>query len=242
MTAAPVVRRHDDAGTLVGDMASALLDRLVAAQGRGEVPQIGLTGGSIAEELHRELARRAASSPVDWSRVVFWWGDERFVPAGSADRNAGQAREAFLDHVGVDPAHVHEMPASDEVATAEEAADAYSAALREHGGLFEVLMLGIGPDGHCASLFPGHAALAATDAIAVAVHDSPKPPPDRVTLTFEAMDRCRAVWFVASGEGKAEAVARALADEGSVEETPARGVRGDETVWWLDEAAASALP
>lgn len=242
MTSAPVVRRHDDAGTLVGDMASALLDRLVAAQGRGEVPQIGLTGGSIAEELHRELARRAARSPVDWSRVVFWWGDERFVPAGSADRNAAQAREAFLDHVGVDPAHVHEVPASDEVATAEESADAYSAALREHGGPFEVLMLGIGPDGHCASLFPGHAALAATDAIAVAVHDSPKPPPDRVTLTFEAMDRCRAVWFVASGEGKAEAVARALADEGSVEETPARGVRGDETVWWLDEAAASALP
>ncbi len=243
MTAAPVVRRHDDAGTLVGDVASALLDRLAAAQGRGEVPQIGLTGGSIAEELHRELARRGADSSVDWSRVVFWWGDERFVPAGSADRNALQAREAFLDHVGVDPAHVHEVPASDEVATAEEAADAYSAALREHGtGVFEVLMLGVGPDGHCASLFPGHAALAVTDAMAVAVHDSPKPPPDRVTLTFEAMKRCRSVWFIASGEGKAEAVARALAEEGSVEETPARGVRGDETVWWLDEAAASALP
>ena len=242
MTAAPVVRRHDDAGALVADIASALLDRLAAAQARGEVPQVGLTGGSIAEELHRELARRAAASSVDWSRVVFWWGDERFVPAGSEDRNAGQAREAFLDHVGVDPAHVHEVPASDEVATAEDAADAYSAALREHGaGFFEVLMLGIGPDGHCASLFPGHAALSATDAIAVAVHDSPKPPPDRVTLTFEAMDRCRSVWFIASGEGKAEAVARALAAEGTVEETPARGVRGDETVWWLDEAAASAL-
>ena len=109
-------------------------------------------------------------------------------------------------------------------------------------GAFEVLMLGIGPDGHCASLFRGHEGLAARDAIAVAVHDSPKPPPDRVTLTFEAMERCRAVWFIASGEGKAEAVARALADEGSVEETPARGVRGDETIWWLDEAAASALP
>jgi 6-phosphogluconolactonase len=182
-------------------------------------------------------------SSVDWSRVVFWWGDERFVPAASPDRNAGQAREALLDHVGVDEANVHEVPASDEVATAEEAADAYSATMREQGaGFFEVLMLGIGPDGHCASLFPGHPALGARDAIAVAVHDSPKPPPDRVTLTFEAMARCRAVWFIASGEGKADAVARALADEGSIEETPARGVRGDETVWWLDEAAASALP
>ena len=237
------VRRHDDADLLVGDVASALLERLKAAQARGEVPQVGLTGGSIAEALHRELARRAADSALDWSRVVFWWGDERFVPADDPDRNARQAREALLDHVGVDPANVHEVPASDEVATAEEAAASYSAALREHGaGFFEVLMLGIGPDGHCASLFPGHPALEARDAIAVAVHDSPKPPPDRVSLTFEAMERCRAVWFIASGEGKAEAVSRALADEGSITETPARGVRGDETVWWLDEAAASALP
>ena len=240
---APVVRRHEDAGTLVGDLASALLDRLATAQQRGEVPQVALTGGSIAEELHRELARRAASSSVDWSRVVFWWGDERFVPADSPDRNARQAREAFLDHVGVDEAHVHEVPASDQVASAEESAEAYSATMRSEGaGFFEVLMLGIGPDGHCASLFPGHPALGATDAIAVAVHDSPKPPPDRVTLTFEALERSRAVWFIASGEGKAEAVARALAADGTVEETPARGVRGDETVWWLDEAAASALP
>ena len=240
---APEIRRHDDADLLVGDIASALLDRLEAAQARGEVPQVGLTGGSIAEALHRELARRAADSSLDWSRVVFWWGDERFVPADSPDRNARQAREALLDHVAVDPANVHEVPASDAVATAEDAAAAYSADLREHGaGAFEVLMLGIGPDGHCASLFPGHPVLGARDAIAVAVHESPKPPPDRVTLTFETLERSRAVWFVASGEGKAGAVARALAEDGSVEETPARGVRGEETVWWLDEDAASALP
>ena len=240
---APEIRRHDDADLLVGDIASALLDRLEAAQARGEVPQVGLTGGSIAEALHRELARRAADSSLDWSRVVFWWGDERFVPADSPDRNARQAREALLDHVAVDPTNVHEVPASDAVATAEDSAAAYSADLREHGaGAFEVLMLGIGPDGHCASLFPGHPVLGARDAIAVAVHDSPKPPPDRVTLTFETLERSRAVWFIASGEGKAEAVARALAEDGSVEETPARGVRGEETVWWLDEDAASALP
>ena len=239
------VRRHSDADTLVGDVASALLARLESAQARGEVPNIGLTGGSIADALHRELARRAGDSSVDWSRVVFWWGDERFVPRDSADRNAGQARAAWLDHVPVDPANVHEVPASDVVATAEESAAAYSEAMREHGaGFFEVLMLGIGPDGHCASLFPGHPGLQARDAIAVAVHDSPKPPPDRVTLTFEAMERCRAVWWLASGEGKADAVARALAEDGSVEETPARGVPAgeDETVWWLDDAAASHLP
>ena len=233
---------HEDAQTLAGDVASMLLDRLETAQGRGEVPQICLTGGTIAEAIHREVARRAVDSSVDWSRVVFWWGDERFVESGSPDRNARQAREAFLDGLGVDPAHVHEVPAADAVATAEDAAAAYSEALRTHGaGFFEVLMLGVGPDGHIASLFPGHPALDVTGAIAVAVHDSPKPPPDRVSLTFEAMDRARAVWFLVSGDGKADAVAAALAG-GDVHEIPARGVVGqDETLWLLDEAAASAL-
>ena len=233
---------HEDAQTLAGDAASLLLDRLETAQGRGEVPNVGLTGGTIADALHREVARRAVDSSVDWSRVEFWWGDERFVEAGSPDRNARQAREAFLDALGVDPARVHEVPGSDAVATAEDAAAAYSQDMRTQGaGFFEVLMLGVGPDGHIASLFPGHPALDITDHIAVAVHDSPKPPPDRVSLTFEAMDRARAVWFLVSGEGKADAVAAALAG-GDRREIPARGVVGqDETLWLIDEAAASSL-
>ena len=102
-------------------------------------------------------------------------------------------------------------------------------------------MLGIGPDGHIASLFPGHPALDVTGQVAVAVHDSPKPPPDRVSLTFEALERARAVWFLVSGDGKADAVAAALAG-GDRHEIPARGVVGqDETLWLLDEAAASSL-
>jgi len=238
----PDVRRHQDADVLVGDVASALLDRLEAAQARGEVPQVGLTCGSIAEALHRELARRSADSSLDWSRVVFWWGDERFVDAGSDERNARQARRAFLDEVAVPAEHVHEMPSSSEADSAEESAAAYARDLRAHGaGAFEVLMLGIGPDGHVASLFPGHPALDVAGEIAVAVHDSPKPPPDRVSLTFEALNRSRAVWFLASGDGKAEAVAAAQR-EGDRHEIPARGVRGeDETVWHLDREAAARL-
>jgi 6-phosphogluconolactonase len=135
------------------------------------------------------------------------------------------------------------MPASDEVASAEESASSYSDTVRSEGaGAFDVLMLGIGPDGHVASLFPHHPVLDATDAIAIAVHDSPKPPPDRVSLTYEALDRSHAVWFVASGDGKADAVARALADDGSIHDTPARGVRGlQETTFFLDHDAASHL-
>ena len=233
---------HRDSETLAADVVSRLLERLEDAQSRGEVPQIGLTGGSIAEAVHRELARRAGDSSVDWSRVEFWWGDERFVPAGSPDRNAGQAAEALLDHLAVDPARVHPVGTSDAFATAEDAAAAYGDTIRTHGaGAFEVLMLGVGPDGHIASLFPGHPALDVGDAIAVAVHDSPKPPPDRVSLTFGALNRSRAVWFLVSGAEKADAVAAALTG-GDVHEIPARGVVGQvETLWLVDEAAASAL-
>lgn len=236
------VLRHPDAETLTSDVVSRLLARLEEVQAEGRVPQVGLTGGTIADVLHRELARRSADSSVDWSRVEWWWGDERFVPAASPDRNAGQAREALLDHLPVDPARVHEVPASDQADNAEAAAAAYADTLRAHGaGAFDVLMLGLGPDGHVASLFPGHPALAVDDRVAVAVHHSPKPPPDRVSLTFPALNRADAVWFLVSGEGKADAVAAALAP-GPVEECPARGVRpSGSTVWFVDEAAASRL-
>ncbi len=240
---APRVEVHEDPGALATAVAGELLSRLADLQAGGGVPQIGLTGGTIADAVHREVARLTPSFEVDWARVVVWFGDERFVAADSPDRNAGQARAAFLDAVGA--THVHEIPSSSDVASAEEAADAYAATMREDGAReFAILMLGIGPDGHVASLFPGNPALDVHDRIAVAVHDSPKPPPDRVTLTFPCLSRSAAVWFLASGDSKADAVARALADDGSVTETPARGVTGrpaTEVTWFLDSPAASHL-
>ncbi|MFB9312097.1 6-phosphogluconolactonase [Nocardioides plantarum] len=236
-----LVEVHDSSDALATAAAGELLSRLADLQSAGGVPTVGLTGGSIAEAIHRELARLSPGSDVDWTRVSVWFGDERFVAEDSPDRNVAQARAAFLDAVGA--TQVHSAPASDQVATVDESAEAYGRDVREHAaGGFDVLMLGIGPDGHVASLFPGHPALEAVDAIAVGVPDSPKPPPARVSLTFEALARADAVWFVASGEGKAEAVARALADDGSISETPARGVVGTtETLWWLDRASASRL-
>ena len=109
------------------------------------------------------------------------------------------------------------------------AAAAYSATMREDGaGEFDVVMLGLGPDGHVASLFPGHPALDVDDRIAVGVTNSPKPPPERVSLTYGALNRARSVWFLVSGEQKAPAVAAALAPEGDLHEIPARGATGVE--------------
>lgn len=245
-------------------VAGELLSRLADLQAAGRVPQIALTGGTIADAVHREIARLSPESGVDWGAVVVWFGDERFVAPDSPDRNAGQARTAFLDAVGA--SRVYEIPATDAAATVEDAAAAYAGLIRAHGsGAFDVVMLGIGPDGHVASLFPGLPGVTVTDAIAIGVHDSPKPPPERVSLTLECLNRADAIWFLASGESKADAVARALAAEGSVSETPARGVVGrppsdtpsvpthptaphpdpndtpTEITWWLDPQAAAEL-
>lgn len=234
------VEVYEDAGALAAGVATRLLERLEDLQASGREPHIGLTGGTIADEIHRELARLARDSSVDWRRVVFFWGDERYVAADSPDRNALQARTAFLDHVGVDQAKVHEMPSS-EYGDLEAAAAAYSDVVRSEGsGAFDVLMLGVGPDGHVASLFPGSPQLDVDDRIAVAVTDSPKPPPERISLTFGALNRSEAVWFLVAGEAKAEALAQALAGADK-HDLPATGVTGrSETLWLVDEAASGA--
>ncbi|KRF17100.1 6-phosphogluconolactonase [Nocardioides sp. Soil797] len=237
----PQTRVSENADALAEAVAEALIARLAQIQAAGRVPTVGLTGGTIASLVHRKVASSLNSFDVEWDEVDFWWGDERYVDSSSDDRNAKQARRDLLDHVDVDPSRVHEMPASDSGLTLTDAADAYAATMREQGaGAFDVLMLGLGPDGHIASLFPGSPQLDASDAIAVAVPDSPKPPPERVTLTFDAMSRTHAVWFLVSGAEKAEAVARSLSDT-DLHTSPAVGVSGDEeTIWWLDRAAASA--
>lgn len=242
MNAPALVEVHPDADALATAVAGALVARLADAQERGEVPHVCLTGGTIADAVHRELARLGSDHGVDWSRVEFWWGDERFVPADDPERNAGQARRAFLDTVGTRADLVHEIGSSEEYDDVDAAATAYAQELREHGGdTFEVLILGVGPDGHVASLFPGSPHLDA-EGIAVGVTDSPKPPARRVSLTLGSLNRSRAVWFLAAGEEKSAAVARAQTDGTDVHDVPAAGVAGrEETVWFLDRAAASRL-
>jgi 6-phosphogluconolactonase len=239
----PRVEVHDSPEELATAVAGAFLRLVTVRQSAGEVPDVVLTGGTIADKIHREIAGLAPGSGVDWSRVSFYWGDERFVGPDSEDRNAVQARKALLDGIGVDPARVHEVPSTADADSPDAAAAAYAEVVRAAGGgTFAVVMLGVGPDGHVASLFPGFPQLDVDDAIAVGVTGSPKPPPERVSLTFPALNRADEVWFVVAGDDKAEAVARAVAESGDVHDTPARGVRGQTaTIWFLDRAAASRL-
>ncbi len=242
MTAQSVHRFGDDeaVAAAVADRVLGLLAEAQAARGEASVV---LTGGSVARTVHRALS--AEQDRVDWARVTFWWGDDRYLPSDDEERNAGQAWEDLLQHLPVDPVRVHAMPAADDdYLDADAAAWAYSEEL--HGVVttadpwFDVLMLGIGPDGHCASLFPDHPEVA-SDADVLAVHDSPKPPPTRISLGMGPLRRAAHVVFVATGEAKADAVARSVSGD-DVTRTPAAGPRGLLTTeWYVDEPAGSSI-
>lgn len=235
---------HADAHVLAEAAAARLLVRLLDAQAiRGQAGLV-LTGGAIAADVYQAAAASPARHAVDWSRVDLWWGDERFLPAGHADRNATQADRA-LAGLPLDPARVHPMPASDgpDGADPEAAAARYAQALATAGRPadlphFDVLLLGVGEDGHVASLFPNHQATSDTRAVC-AVRGAPKPPPVRLSLSLPAIRRAQEVWLIAAGPAKADPVNLALSGAGPTE-TPAAGARGvDRTLWLLDRAAAA---
>jgi 6-phosphogluconolactonase len=242
VSAQPQLLRHSDQAELAGAVAARLVTVLVDAQAQGRVPSVVLTGGSVARAVHRAVRDCAARDAVDWSRVDVWWGDERFLPAGDPERNEAQAREDLLGAVSVTPRRVHPMAASDGSFgdDVDAAAQAYADLLRVRDEPFDLLMLGMGPDGHVASLFPGHPGLA-DERPALPVRDSPKPPPVRISMSFPTLARARQTWFLVTGEGKASAARRALAGTDR-REIPAAGVRGlDRTLWFVDAGAAHEL-
>lgn len=238
----PDVRVHptrSDAASSVAEDVVALLAALLDADAS---PRVVLTGGSVAREVHRGIAAR--SQGLDWGRVTVLWGDERFVPAGDEERNDAQAEQDLLGAVPVDPALVLRVPSRDDVVDVQQAAAAYARTVARltssddaRAPAFDLLMLGVGPDGHVASLFPGRDV---PPGLVVPVRDSPKPPPERVTMGYELLGRARRVWYVAAGEDKADAVRGAVTREPA--DLPAARVRGlEDTRFHLDEAAASRL-
>lgn len=248
MTAAPdtVVQVFPDTDALVaaaGDRLVAAISEAISERGRA---MIVLTGGGTGIALLKHLG----ANPVDWAKVHLFFGDDRYVPLDDDDRNEKQAREALLDHIDIPAANVHPMPASDGEygADIDAAAQAYArelVAVAESGQPtpdFDVHLLGMGGEGHINSLFPHTPAVRETARMVLGVTDSPKPPPQRITLTLPAVRRSREVWLVVSGAAKAEAVAAGVGGA-DPDYWPAAGARGwEKTVWLLDSAAAGQLP
>jgi 6-phosphogluconolactonase len=250
----PEVFVHASGDLLASAAAARTVTRLadaIAAQGHAHLV---LTGGGIGTKVLTAIAEAPARDAVDWRLVDFWWGDERFEVTGDPERNETGARAALLDTLNLDQARVHAVPGPDgpdgddpDAAAARYAADLAAAARQARGAdnsavpAFDVLMLGIGPEGHVASIFPESPAAYATGSV-VAVRNSPKPPPTRVSFTFSAIQAAREVWILAAGAEKADAVAEALSGV-SQDKLPAAGAYGrDRTLFLLDQAAAAKLP
>ncbi|CAN5400329.1 6-phosphogluconolactonase [soil metagenome] len=240
-----------DAAELAADVAARTVTTLARAQQVHGRAALVLTAGSIMEAVWAQLDQQHSAAELDWSRVDVFWGDERYVPAGSSDRNDGPANSALFDHLPFSAATCYPMPASDgEFGTDLAAATAaYAATLRAarrpddaaQVPSFDVVLLGVGPDGHCASLFPDHPGVHDQSSPVIGVRDSPKPPPERISLSFDGLNTAREIWVVASGAGKSAAVASALGGA-SREQVPSAGAVGtDRTLWLVDEDAASQL-
>ncbi|HEY5878862.1 MAG TPA: 6-phosphogluconolactonase [Nakamurella sp.] len=242
MSPAPEVVIHANPDLLAATTAARLVTKLVDIQSAGRIPVVALTGGGVGISTLAHLNDSPARAAVDWSRVEILWGDERFVPSSDPERNAGQAKDALLDHVNVDPARVHVMaPTDGEFGDDPDAAAASYADIVDGLDAIDLVMLGMGPEGHVASVFPESPAVYDTRSV-VAVRNCPKPPPTRISLTLPTIRRASEVWIITAGAGKAGAVALAFGGAGEVA-LPAAGATGRaRTLYLLDRESASALP
>lgn len=231
---------HPDPQSLAASVAARFLTKVIDLLDEKERVEVCLTGGTMGEAVLTSIAGNPAREGIDWSRVGFWWGDERYVPRGDADRNDRQAQDALLGALPVPAENVHTYPAPGEHASIEAAADAYAAELGDT--VFDIIFLGVGSDGHVASLFPDHGTVLETSKTVVAELNSPKPPSERLSLTLPVINRSDRAWLVLAGADKAGALGLALADA-NVASVPVAGVQGRRrTVFFVDQGAAAEVP
>lgn len=231
---------YPDAATVAETTAARLLVAVADAVSTGGEAHIALTGGGVGTATLARAAASPLSAIIDWTSVHVWWSDDRFLPLGHRDRNEAQAQRALLKRLRLPEENIHRVPSPQDVNSAAKAAEAYSRELARFGDpapAFDVLLLGLGPDGHVASLFPGRPEVKVDAVTVVAVKDAPKPPPSRVTMTLPTINGAREVWIITEGEEKANAVATSRKRKSAV---PGGMVHGTERTLWLIDAAAAA--
>lgn len=213
-----------------GDLAAKLKDLLDFKP----TVHLVVTGGTVGIKTLEALAPLLAGMNLNGLQI--WWGDERFVSRDSVDRNFVQAREALLSRVSMPHENIHEMPALEDGELSKVSAT-FADFVAEASPEFDIVLLGMGPDGHVASLFPGSEPTPFREWI-VAESNSPKPPQQRISFSYQALSSASEVWFLVAGSDKAGAVAQVF----SGATLPAGLVVGKQvTKWYLDEASASEL-
>ena len=248
MTTDRIVRVFESRMALVEAIADQFVAVITEALTVRDTVNVALTGGSVGIDVLAAIAEERRQSRLDWNRIHLWWGDERWLPAGDAERNDTQAEAALLRHLSIPSGNIHRYPASDGSLDLDAAAEEYARELAEHSPeldsspRFDVVFLGVGPDGHIASLFPGYEGIKVKTASVVAVRNSPKPPPERLSLTLPMINSAEQVWLCLAGADKASALGLALAGA-STPEVPAAGAEGRlRTVFFVDKDAAAEVP
>lgn len=232
-----VVNRFGTADSLARAAAEEFVSKVASLLDAKESVNVMLTGGTIGIATLAAIAEREDAHLLDWSRVHVWWGDERFVESTSGDRNAVQARNAMLSKLPVVEANLHEFPAADQGLSLDEAANLFAAELAALKPHFDLAFVGMGPDGHICSLFPDKPT-PESGALVIAEHDSPKPPPQRLSFSYEAMNAVDELWFVVAGADKSPAVSVVFGDH--PETLPAGRVHGaKKTLWFVDQTAGA---
>lgn len=232
----------DELAAAVAERFAAHIARLLSE--RSEPVHVVLTGGSMGIASLRQIAALPPET-IDWQRIHLWWGDERWLPAGDADRNDEQANQALLQQIAIPATQVHRFPASDAGLSLEQAATSYAAELAQHARPgaatpeLALVFLGVGPDGHIASLFPGLPGIDVSDQPVIAVRNSPKPPPERLSLTLPVLKRAECVWLMIAGSDKAAACNAAFTNDHPSPLPVARVHGTTETLVFADQAAAA---
>jgi 6-phosphogluconolactonase len=231
---------------LARETVDLALTTVISAQAERRWAHVALSGGSTPKAMGEVLARQPYRDLIAWHYLHVFWGDERWVPLSSPDSNAGEAKRIFLDYVPIPASQVH--PYETEGITPEQSADRYVEIIRSlipsEGGLprFDLIFLGMGDDGHTASLFPHTAAIHEQEYIVVA-HEVPKLQTTRLTFTPPLLNAARVVVFLVAGAGKAQRLNEILEGPEQPDELPSQIVRpvAGELIWLVDRAAASAL-
>ena len=232
----PIVNRFKDSESVAKAAAADLFDFLKGRLAIQERVDIAVTGGTVGIATLAQ-ASLLPFNELDLSRVHIWWGDERFVESDSGDRNDLQAINAWFKKT--QGFHLHRFPAAEESLTLQQAATQFNAHVIAEGRDFDLMLMGMGPDGHIASLFPDQQVGSSSESI-VAVEDSPKPPPQRLSFSYQAINRAEEIWFTVAGADKANAVSVVFGDDPSL--LPAGRIKGrKKTVWYLDQTAGSIV-
>lgn len=231
------VHRYVDADALATGVAQRLLGALIELQRGGRVAQLCLTGGRIANRVYAHLGSLVEGSELDPGRLELWWSSDRFVATEDPDRNAGPTLAVMAGQFPLDPSRTHPMPAADGIADNVAGAVTYGKELADT--VFDICLLGMGEDGHVASVFPHHPSFEPTTHTVIGVNDAPIAPAQRISLAISTINRSRQVWFLVSGQEKARPLALAIAGDPELPAGVARGT--EETVWLVDADAAAGL-